>query len=114
MSCTSSGLRTFKLSKSITLTSAQSGRQSPAVGKAEEIGSLAGLTLDQMFERQSRSAAAVAAPMHQHEGRHAGVDDRGAMRATVAQAEQAGRIVEHLEDRRVIARHIVHDREIQI
>src|SRR6516164_8727042 len=49
---------------------AQSRCEPPAIGKTEEIGGLAGLALDQAFDRQARSAAAVAAPMHQHEGRY--------------------------------------------
>jgi len=36
------------------------------------------------------------------------------MRAAVAQAEQAGRIVEHFENWRVVARYVVHHREIEI
>src|SRR3974377_2444483 len=36
------------------------------------------------------------------------------MRAAVAQAKEASGIVEHLIDRGVIARYIVHDREIEI
>ena len=36
------------------------------------------------------------------------------MRAAVAQAEQAGRIVEHLADRLVVAGDVVHHREVEI
>ena len=82
---------------------AQARRQPAAIGEAEEIGGLAGLALDQQLQRQARPARAVAPPVHQHVGRHAGIDDRGAMRAAVAQAEQARRIRQHLADRRVIA-----------
>ena len=36
------------------------------------------------------------------------------MRAAIAQAEQAGRIVEHFADRLVIADDVVHHREVEI
>ena len=56
--------------------------------QAEEIRRFAGLPLDEELERQARSAPPVAAPMQEHIGRHAGVDDRGAMRAAVAEPQQ--------------------------
>ena len=93
---------------------AQARRKPAAVGEAEEIGGFAGLALDQHFHRQLWAAAPVAAPMGQHEGRHAGIDDRGAMGAAVAQAEQAGRIVEHFQDRRVVAGDVVDHREVKV
>src|SRR6202163_4080147 len=46
----------------------QARREPAAVPHAEEIGGLAGLTLDQQFERQPGPAPPVAAPMRQHEG----------------------------------------------
>ena len=36
------------------------------------------------------------------------------MRAAVAQAQQAGRVVEHFADRLVVARDVVDDREVEI
>ena len=64
------------------------GSEAAAVGETEEIGGLAGLPPDQQLERQARPAMPVAAPVRQHVARQAGIDDRGAMRAAVAQAEQ--------------------------
>ena len=82
---------------------AQAGRKTAAIGQTEEIRGLAGLALDQKLERQTRPAPPVAAPMRQHEARQSGIDDRGAVRAAVAQPEQARRIVHHLVDRRMVA-----------
>ena len=75
------------------------GCEPAAIVEAEEIGGLAGLHLDQLRQRQARPAAAVAAPMGQHVGRHAGVDDRATMRAAVAEPEQRAGIGQHLADR---------------
>src|SRR5262249_54481372 len=53
---------------------AQPRRESTAVLQAEEIRRLAGLALDQQFERQSRPAPPIAAPMQEHVGWHARID----------------------------------------
>src|SRR2546428_11530934 len=58
---------------------AQARRESTAVPQAEEIGRLAGLALDRQFERQSRPAPPITAPMQEHVGWHSRIDDRGAM-----------------------------------
>lgn len=78
-------------------------REPAAIMKAEEISRCAGLHFDKLFERQTRPARAVAAPMRQHEAGNAGIDDRAAMRAAVPQAQQRRRIGQHLADRAVIA-----------
>src|SRR5262249_43996540 len=75
---------------------AQPGREPPAVPRAEEIRRLAGLALDQQFERQSRPAPPIATPMQEHVGWHARIDDRGAVRAAVAQAKERRRVGQHL------------------
>src|ERR1700722_11728475 len=62
----------------------QARREAAAIGPPEETRRLAGLALDQKLERQTRPTPPVAAPMGQHEARQSGIDDRGAMRATVA------------------------------
>ncbi len=51
--------------------------------------------------------------MRQHEGGDAGVDDRAAMRAAVAEPEKRARISQHFAHRRVVAVGVVDDREEQ-
>src|SRR5579884_646395 len=92
---------------------AQPRLEAAAIGEAEELGRLAGLHFDELRQRQAGTAMAIAAPMGQHERRHAGVDDRAAMRAAVAEAQQCPRIGQHLAHRPVIAVGVVDDREEQ-
>src|SRR5262249_61593360 len=83
-------------------------RESPAVPQAEEIRRLAGLALDQQFERQSRPAPPIAAPVQEHVRWHARIDDRGAMRPAVAQAKERRRIGQHLAYRLLPAAYVTH------
>ena len=89
------------------------GGEAAAITEAKEFGGRAGLHSNKLFERQARPARAVAAPMRQHKGRHAGIDDRTAMRAAVAEAQQRRGIGQHLADRPVIVDDVVRDREEQ-
>src|SRR5262245_31983162 len=52
--------------------------------------------------------------MGQHEARHPGIDDRSAVRAAIAQAQQRSRISEHLADWLMVAADVVHQREEEI
>src|SRR5438445_11035611 len=78
------------------------GLQASAVVEAEEIGGLARLALHHVFERQTRPTLPVSAPMGQHVGRRARVDDHRDMRAAVSEPKQCAWVDEHLTDWLVI------------
>ena len=56
-----------------------------AVGETVEAGRLRRLAVDDVLQRQPRTAGAVACPVREHERRHAAVADRPAVRSGIAQ-----------------------------
>ena len=87
------------------------GLQASAVVEAEEIGGLARLALHHVFERQTRPTLPVSAPMGQHVGRRARVDDHRDMCAAVAEPEQCAWVGQHLADWLVVVPSVAGHRE---
>ena len=91
---------------------AHAGRHQAAVAKAEQLGGLARLAVDDVLERELRAPPPVAGPVGEHERGRAAVADRAAVGAGVGEAHPRVRVLRGLVGHRQVAVAVVEERRV--